>query len=81
MDEMYEEVRDIEVRWIQPNRRLVFDADALMAACRNMVCQGQEEPITIEFDGSSFRIVDGERRWRACCKIGLRTVRAVVVTE
>jgi ParB-like chromosome segregation protein Spo0J len=36
------------------------------------------EPIQISFEHDSFRIMDGEKRWRACRKLGMRSIRAVI---
>jgi ParB family chromosome partitioning protein len=41
--------------------------------------RGQQEPIQIWFAGEDFRIVDGEKRWRACKKLGVETIQAVIV--
>jgi ParB-like chromosome segregation protein Spo0J len=40
---------------------------------------GQLEPTKIWFTGEDFRIIDGEKRWRACKKIGLTKIKAIIL--
>lgn len=42
---------------------------------RNIV----ESRITVELVEYWFQIVDGEKRWRACKKIGLTTISAIIL--
>jgi ParB-like chromosome segregation protein Spo0J len=36
-------------------------------------------PITVLFDGEYFRILDGEKRWRAAKKLGMTSIEAMIV--
>jgi ParB family chromosome partitioning protein len=74
-----EDVREFLVNTIQPNLRLMQNLDAIEELCRFIRSHGQVEPIQVWFDGGRFRIMDGEKRWRACCKLGMTTVQAVIV--
>ena len=74
-----EDVRDFLVTTIQPNLRLMHNLDALEGLCRFIQTHGQIEPLLLWFDGGRFRIVDGEKQWCACCKLGMTTVKAVIV--
>jgi ParB-like chromosome segregation protein Spo0J len=38
----------------------------------------RNDPITVLFDGEHFRIIDGEKRWRAARKLGLTSIEAVI---
>lgn len=60
---------------ISPNGRYVCDGDALDALCASIRRDGQREPITVWYTGSQFRILDGEKRWRACMRLGLTRIR------
>jgi ParB family chromosome partitioning protein len=76
---MKEDVREFLLDAIQPNLRLIHHLDAMEELCRFIRSYGQIEPIHVWFDGKRFRIVDGEKRWRACRKLGMTTVNAVIV--
>jgi ParB family chromosome partitioning protein len=76
---MKEDVREFSLDAIQPNLRLMHHRDALEELCRFIQAHGQVEPIHVWFDGRRFRIVDGEKRWRACRKLGMTMVKAVIV--
>jgi ParB family transcriptional regulator, chromosome partitioning protein len=60
---------------ISPNGRYVCDSEAIDTLCDSIERGGQEEPITIWFTGSGFRILDGEKRWRACKRLGMTRIR------
>ncbi len=70
---------DVVIHRIRPNQRLVFRDESIEELCRSILCHGQEEPIQVWFDGEGFRILDGEKRWRACKRLGMTRVRAVIV--
>ena len=75
---MQRDVREIDVNKISPNRRLVFSDEAIENISESILLQGQLEPVEVLLVGASFRILDGEKRWRACRKLGMRRIRAVV---
>ncbi len=72
-------VREIDLDRITPNRRFVFETESLEELCLSIQSNGQEEPIQVCFTGYEFRIIDGEKRWRACKKLGLTKIRAIIV--
>jgi len=76
---MKDSVKDFLLATIQPNLRLMHNLDALEELCRFIQTHGQVEPLRLWFDNGSFRIVDGEKQWCACCKLGMTTVRARIV--
>jgi ParB family chromosome partitioning protein len=76
---METDIRDIELGRISPNLRIVYSAECIEGIVQHIKCLGQVEPIQISFHHESFRIVDGEKRWRACRKLGYRSIRAVIV--
>ena len=71
-------VRTIQLTRIEPNCRSVFDREIIDDMVRSIRAEGQREPIRIWFTGRCFRILDGEKRWRAIRKIGLTTITAVI---
>lgn len=76
---MDEDIRDIEIGRISPNRRIAYSAESIEEIEQSMK-NGQQEPILIRFEYDSFRIVDGEKRWRACKRLKMSTIRAVIVS-
>jgi ParB family transcriptional regulator, chromosome partitioning protein len=78
---MGEDIREIEVRKISPNRRIVCAAECIEEIEHAIKSRGHQEPIHICFKHDSFRILDGEKRFRACKRLGMNTIRAVVIIE
>lgn len=75
------DIADIESDPNQPRR--VFDAEELQELADSIARQGLIQPIVVTpIEGADanphYRIVTGERRWRACQKSGLKTVRAIL---
>ena len=60
----------------QPRKR--FDEAALEELAQSIRTHGVVEPILVRRDGVRFRIVAGERRWRASQRAGLREIPAIV---
>jgi ParB family chromosome partitioning protein len=73
------EIRQVRIDKILPNRRLIFEEDTILRLCDDIQCNGMKEPIIVEMAGYSFQIVDGEKRWRACKKIGLTQINAEII--
>ena len=63
---------------IAPNRRCLCSAEELDRMCASLRSLGQQEPIVVRFGGWVFYIEDGEKRWRACRKLGHRRIRVVI---
>jgi ParB family chromosome partitioning protein len=72
-------IQYIRVEVIRPNLRLCYSEGEIEGLCRLMCCQASCEPITVFFDGEYFRIIDGEKRWRASKKMGTRSIKAMIV--
>jgi ParB family transcriptional regulator, chromosome partitioning protein len=60
----------------QPRKR--FDEAGLAELAASIQEHGVVEPILVRREGSRYRIVAGERRWRAAQRAGLREIPAVV---
>ncbi|MFC1914138.1 ParB/RepB/Spo0J family partition protein [Chloroflexota bacterium] len=78
---MVEEIIEIRIDKICPNRRLIFDQDTIISTCCDIKLRGLMEPIVVELVGEGFRIIDGEKRWRACKKIGFTKIKAMIYEE
>jgi ParB family chromosome partitioning protein len=78
---MIKEIRQVRIDKILPNRRLIFEEDIIIRLCYDIRCHGMREPIVVEMCGYLFQIVDGEKRWRACKKIGLTQIRAEIISS
>lgn len=61
---------------IEPNRRLVVHSEIIEELRLSINKNGQIEPILIYQQGLSFRIIDGEKRWRAMKRLKCTTVKA-----
>ena len=78
---MTRRIRVIEITRIEPNCRCVYDQDIIEKMIRSLDSEGQIEPIEISFTGRCFRILDGEKRWRAFKKMGICEIKAVIVED
>ena len=76
-----EQVEQIPVERIRPNPyqpRRQFDPDALAELVESVRQHGIVQPLLVRPEGDGYRLVAGERRWRAAQAAGLATVPAVV---
>ncbi len=73
------EIREIGINRVHPNCCLVCGEAEILRLCRDIKCRGLQEPIVVELVEYWFQIVDGEKRWRACKKIGWNTIKAIIV--
>lgn len=73
------EIRQVRIDKILPNRRLIFEEDIILLLCDDIKSNGMREPIIVEMAGYFFQIVDGEKRWRACKKVGLTKIKAEII--
>jgi len=73
------QVIEIDVERIRPNLRLIYHHETIELLCQEMRSSGQLEPIQVWFDGESFRIWDGEKRWRVCKMLGMTRVKALLM--
>ena len=75
------EVRQIELGRVQPNPfqpRREFPAEELEELASSIREHGLLQPIAVRSVGEGFEIIAGERRLRACQRLGLATVPAIV---
>lgn len=60
----------------QPRR--VFDDEALDELAQSLKQQGVLQPVLVRKDGKNYRLIAGERRWRAAQLAGLKEIPALV---
>jgi ParB family chromosome partitioning protein len=77
-DERYAEVEIDEVfpNPLQP--RLKFDANSIDELSQSIKESGIIQPIVVVPEGESYKIIVGERRWRAAQKAGLKKIPVLV---
>lgn len=63
------------------NPRILFRQEEMDELLDSIQRWGIQVPITVFKRGSRFVLIDGERRWRCCLKMNLRTIPALVVEE
>ncbi len=60
------------------NPRRTFDEAALEELAQSLKHQGVLQPILVRKDGRGYRIIAGERRWRAAQKAGLTELPVII---
>jgi ParB family chromosome partitioning protein len=60
------------------NPRLIFRSEDLDSLQKSIADQGILVPLTVFQDASSYRLLDGERRWRCAIKLGLTRVPVIL---
>ena len=80
----FEAFESIPLGQIQPGAeqpRSNFDSDKLNELAESIRVNGVIQPITVRHDGAgNYRIIAGERRWRAAQIAGLATIPALIRT-
>jgi ParB family transcriptional regulator, chromosome partitioning protein len=69
-------INDIEPNLDQPRKN--FDDEKLVQLADSIKLHGVVQPIIVKKENDIYRIVTGERRWRAARMAGLATVPAIV---
>lgn len=76
-----ERYADLEIEQLKPNPlqpRLKFDKESIDELARSIKESGVLQPVIVVPEGNHYRIVVGERRWRAAQKIGLRKIPSLI---
>ena len=76
-----DEVRVLDIRQIDPNKdqpRKTFDEAALNELAESIKAVGVIQPIIVTEINGRFRIIAGERRYRACRLAGIEEIPAIV---
>lgn len=72
---------EIDIDLITPNKnqpRKNFDKEKIAELALSIQEHGLVQPLIVVKDGGFYKIVAGERRWRACKSIGLKSVPVIV---
>ncbi len=86
-DTIQEQVKDaslaqeLDINLVEPNKdqpRKDFDEQKLLALAESIKEHGMVQPIVAVKEKDYYRIVAGERRWRAAKSLGLKTVPVIV---
>jgi len=74
-------VQDLPIELVdpEPQVREHFDEESLLALAMTVKIVGVQQPITVRRVGDRYRIIAGERRWRAAKLAGLATIPAIVM--
>lgn len=76
-----EKVQQLPLASIKPNPdqpRKTFDEDTLEELAQSIKNHGIVQPLVVTKTGEEYRIIAGERRWRAAKKAGLERVPVIV---
>lgn len=82
-DEKVSKLRDLPIKDVvrdEEQPRKVFNAEALEALASSIKEHGVLQPIVVVRDEEEYKIVAGERRWRAAKLAGLEKIPAIVRT-
>lgn len=82
-DEKVSKLRELPLEDIvrdEDQPRKEFDPEALEALAKSIKANGVLQPIVVTKEGDKFKIVAGERRYRAAGIAGLETIPAIVRT-
>ena len=72
---------ELDIEQIKPNPlqpRLKFDRESIDELAHSIKESGILQPIVVIQDKSYYKIIIGERRWRAAQKVGLKKIPAVI---
>ena len=76
-------VIEVDVTHIEPNPhqpRRTFHEEALEELSQSILEHGLMQPIAVrKIDTDRYELIAGERRWRATCRTGSATIRAIVL--
>jgi ParB family chromosome partitioning protein len=78
-----ERYSDLDIELVRPNAaqpRAKFDETSINELAQSIKTSGILQPIVVVPDGGQYRIIVGERRWRAAQKAGLKRVPALIRT-
>lgn len=72
---------EIDIDLVTPNKnqpRKNFDKEKIAELALSIQEHGLVQPLIVVKDGGFYKIVAGERRWRACKSIGLKSVPVII---
>ncbi|HEX8445478.1 MAG TPA: ParB/RepB/Spo0J family partition protein [Sphingomonas sp.] len=60
------------------NPRLIFRQEEMESLMLSIDRHGIQVPLTVYKDGDSYKLLDGERRWRCAKKLNLKTIPVII---
>ena len=75
------EVHELRINEVEPDTsqpRKYFDEEGLTSLSESIKAHGVVQPIIVTKDNNQYKIIAGERRWRAARKAGLKTIPAII---
>jgi ParB family chromosome partitioning protein len=78
-----EKYAELDIDQLKPNPlqpRLKFSQESIEELSRSIKESGVLQPIIVAPEGDSYRIIIGERRWRAAQRIGLKKIPVLIRT-
>ncbi len=78
-----EKYAELDIDQLRPNPlqpRLKFSQDSIDELSRSIKESGVLQPIIVAPEGDGYRIIVGERRWRAAQRIGLKKIPVLIRT-
>ena len=78
-----ERYADLDIDQLKPNPlqpRLKFNAESIEELAQSIKSSGLIQPLIVAPEGDGFKIIVGERRWRAAQKIGLKKIPVLIRT-
>lgn len=76
-----EDIIEVDINMVEPNNNIArksMDEDFLQELAESIKEHGVITPLIVTKEGDKYRIVAGERRWRAAKMAGLNTVPAII---
>jgi len=78
-----ERYADLDIDQLKPNPlqpRLKFNPESIEELAQSIKSSGLIHPLIVAPEGDGFKIIVGERRWRAAQKIGLKKIPVLIRT-
>lgn len=78
-----ERYADLDIDQLKPNPlqpRLKFNPESIEELAQSIKSSGLIQPLIVAPEGDGFKIIVGERRWRAAQKIGLKKIPVLIRT-
>lgn len=74
-------IKEVKINNIEPNTsqpRKIFNDEKLEQLAESIKVHGVVQPLIVQKNENRYKIVAGERRWRAARKAGLKTIPVIV---
>lgn len=76
-----EQLSPDKIRRNPENPRLIFREEEMNELLESIKEQGIRVPVSVYPDGPSYRLIDGERRWRCSKKLNITAIPAIVLPK